>query len=158
MIKRPPSCGQVFRIGSSSRIDILSALDHLLARCVLRRNHLGKEASYLGQHWKHLQLVHQAARRLRLQQRANAVRNVVERIGFKRQFHAPLAAELVHQNPRAGMAFNVLEQQRGTARLHCSKAHLRGAIGDLRHLQNWVYLHADALQLSGSFELLDPVA
>ena len=74
-------------------------------------NRLRKELSHLGQHGQHLHFVEEALRRFHVHEAANALGDFVERIHFERQPHAARGAELVDQQLRAGIAFDVFEQQ-----------------------------------------------
>src|SRR6185437_11409512 len=93
-----------------------------------------------------------------MQQFAYAASDVIERVGFERKLHPAFAAELVHQYPRARIAFDVLKQQRRSSGLRRASSQLGSSIRNLSHLQNWIDLGSDALQLASLFELLNPVA
>ena len=54
---------------------------------------------------------------------------------FEGEIHAALAAELVHQDSGAGVAFDVLEEEGGAAGLDAVAAELGGAVGDLGHFE-----------------------
>ncbi len=114
----------------------------------------GKEGADLRQHGQQLQLVQQAGGHLRLQQNVDARGDGVERLRLQRHAHAAIAAELVHQDAGAGIAFHVLEQQRRAAGVRGSLPHLGAAVGDLCHLQNGIDLDLDALQFPCLVELL----
>ena len=93
-----------------------------------------------------------------LEQGADAVGDVVEGVGFESEVHAALAAELVHQDARAGVAFDVFEEEGGATGFGCAAAELGGAVGDLGHLEDGVYFGGDAFEFAGFLECLDPVA
>ena len=124
-----------FEDGEVEEIDVFAAVDDLLAGGVFGGDDFGEEAADLGERGQELQLVHEAGWGLGLEQGADAVGDGVERVGFERELHAALAAELVHQDLRAGVAFDVFEEQGGTSGFECASAELGGAVGDLGHLE-----------------------
>ncbi len=77
----------------------------------------GKELAHLGEHGQHLDFVEEALRRLHVHELADAVGDFVECVDFESEIHAAGGAELVDQNLRAGMALDVLEEQRRAAGL-----------------------------------------
>ena len=94
-----------------------------------------------------------------LEQGADAVGDGVERVGFEGEVHAAFAAELVHQDSGAGMAFYVFEEECGAAGFGCASAELGGAVGDLGHLEVWGTTSAVMRLSSPAFSsVLDPVA
>ncbi|MNQ76040.1 hypothetical protein D3C85_908580 [compost metagenome] len=113
----------------------------------------------LGRHVEHLledrQLLHQlleAAGRLRLLQVGEPGPHLAQGadVGLAHAHGDPIrGAEQVGQH-RHGVAFGILEQQGRAART-------QGAVADLGHLQIGVYLAADALELSGLFQLRDEI-
>ena len=111
-MKRPASLGQHCRTGKSQQREIV-ALDDFLAGA--GGDSLGKELAHLRQHGEHLYFVEKALRRLYVHEGADAVGDFVEGINLQRQIHAAGGAELVDQDLRAGMAFDVLEQEGGAA-------------------------------------------
>ena len=71
--------------------------------------------------------------------------------------HAALGAELVDQQLRAGIAFDVFEQQRRAARtVLAARSPLGDAVGDLGDLQDRIGFRLDALQFSRLVERGDP--
>ena len=70
---------------------------------------LGKELPHFRQHGEHFYFVEKTLRRLHIHESADAVGDLVEGIDLKRQIHAAGGAELVDQDLRSGMAFDVLE-------------------------------------------------
>ena len=139
-MKRPPSCGPGLQDGKVEQVDVLEAMDDLLAGCVFGGDDFGEEAADFGQLRQHLELVHEAGRHLRLQEQSDAVGDGVERVGFEGELHAAFAAELVHQDACAGMAFYVLKEEGGATGFGGASAELGGAVGDLGHLQDRVDL------------------
>ena len=110
---------------------------------------LGEEIADFGEHWEQLHLVHEAGGHLGLDEGADTVGYVVEGVGFECQLHAAQAAELVHQDGRAGVAFDVFEEE-GRASCFCGAAvEFGGAVGDLGHLEVRVNFDGDALELAG---------
>ena len=80
------------------------------------------------------------------------VRHGIEAIDIERQFHAPLAAELVHQHPAARVSFSVFKQQCraawGTFRsgtYAAWPAPLRYPVGNFGDLQKRVHGLVDVL-------------
>ncbi len=146
-----------FQNRQAEQVDITPTLNHFLAGRGAAIDHLWKVRSNFRQHGQHLQLVQQPGGHLRLQQRLDPAGDVVQRIRFQRHAHTAFAAKLVHQHACPWVAFHLLKQQRRPASLRRSAAHLRGAVGNLRHLQHWVHLDRDALQFTTFVELLDPV-
>ena len=102
--------GPGFEDGELEEVDVCAAMDDLLAGGVFGGDDFGKEAAYFGKCWEKLELVHEAGWRFGLQEGADAIGYVVERVGFEGQLHAPEAAELVHQDFCAGVAFYVFEE------------------------------------------------
>ena len=129
--------------------------DDFLARA--RRNFLGKELAHLGQHGQHLDFVEQALRRLHVHEHLDAIGNFVQRIDIERHAHAVLGAELVDEQLRAGIALDVLEEQRRAARaVNAARSPLGDAVGDLGDLQDGIGFRLDAHQFSGLVERGDP--
>ena len=93
-----------------------------------------------------------------MQQLSDSAGDAVERVGFERELHAAFAAELVHEDARSGIAFDVLEEQRRTSGFCGASAELGGAVGDFCHLKDGIDFGGDALQFSSFVELLNPVA
>ena len=94
-------------------------------------------------------------------------RVLVEGINIESEIHAPGRAELVDQKLGTGVAFDVLEQERGAAGLlRISGTHgrdarayiLADAVGDFGDLEDGIYFDADRFQLAGSFQSCDPGA
>jgi len=133
-------------------------MDDLLAGCFFGGDDLGEEAAYLGERWQELQLVHEAGRRFWFEERSDAVCYVVEGVGFEGQLHAAEAAELVHEDLCAGVAFYVFEQESRTSCFWSAFAEFGGSVGDLGHFKIRGDFDSDALELAGFFEGLDPVA
>ena len=65
--------------------------------------------------WAASSTFQKALRRLHLHEGADAAGNFIQRIDLKGKLHAPLAAELVHQDAATGIAFDILEEQRRAA-------------------------------------------
>ena len=113
----------------------------------------------LGRHVEHLledgQLLHQlleAAGRLWLLQVGEPDPDLAQGtdIGLAHAHGDPIrGAKQVGQH-RHGVAFGILEQQGRAART-------QGAVADFGHFQIGVYLAADALELSGLFQLRDEI-
>ena len=76
---------------------------------------LGKELAHLGQHGKHFYFVEEALRGLDVHESADAVGDFIEGVDLERQIHAAGRTELIDQDLRAGMAFDVLEEEGGAA-------------------------------------------
>ncbi len=68
-------------------------------------------------------------------QRANALRDLVQRLHVKRQLHAALGAELVHQHTCAGMPVTFSNRRAGPPAPCRGVFKLRRAIRDLCHLE-----------------------
>ena len=133
----------------------VALLDDFLARA--GGDFLGKELAHLGQHGQHLDLVEQTLRRLHIHEHLDAIGDLVERIDFKRQTHAPLGAELVDEDFRSGMSLDVFKQQRRAARaVLAARPPLGDAVGDLGDLQDRIDFRLDPLQLSRFIERGDP--
>ena len=113
VIKRPPSPGQHCSTGKSSTLKFsrrtTSLHGHLARRLSSERTCPPRRA------WQHLQLLQHAFGRLDFHELPDAPRNLVQRIDIQRQLHPPFAAELVHQHFGAGIAFDLLKQQRRPA-------------------------------------------
>ena len=88
----------------------------------------------------------------------DAIGNFVERIHAKSEAHAALRAELIDQELRVGMAFDVLKEQRGASRTVLAGARFAHAVGNLGDLENRVGFRADFAELAGALEGGDPVA
>ena len=98
---------------------------------------LGKELPHLGQHGQHFDLVQKALRRLHVHEVLDALGDFIQRIHLERQPHAALGTELVNQQLGAGIAFDVLEEQRWTAgTVFAARPPLGDAVGDLGDLQH----------------------
>ena len=86
-------------------------------------------------------------RRFHVHELADAVGNFVELFHFERKIHAAGRAELIDEDLGAGMAFDVLEEQRGAAgrgRLaSIVLGHLADAVGDFGDLQDGVDFGTD---------------
>ena len=79
---------------------------------------------------------------------ADAVGDFVEFFYFEREIHAAGGAELIDEDLGAGMAFDVLEQQSGTAGRGrpasiISAWHLADAVGDFGDFQDGVDFGSD---------------
>ena len=79
-----------------------------------------------------------------------AVGDLVERIHFEGKIHASRRTELVDQYLRAGMTFNVLEEERRTASF-------ADAIGDLCDLQNGIHWGVNCFQFARTLQCCHPV-
>ena len=108
-MKRPPSFGQHCRMGKSSS-EKLSRLMTSLQGPVGDR--LREELSHLGQHGQHLYFVEKSLRRFHVHEAADAFGDFVERVDFKGQPHAARGTELVDEKFLAGIALEILEEQR----------------------------------------------
>jgi len=109
-----------------------------------------KELPHLRQHWEHLYFVKEALRGFYVDELADAVGDFVEFVDLEREIHAACRTELVDEDLCAGMAFDVLEKQRGAAGRGCrasiiSSRHLADAVGDLGDLENGVDFGANFL-------------
>ena len=109
VMNRPASFGQHCRIGKSSNEKVV-ALDDFFARP--SRHRAREKLSRLRQQRQHLQLVEKSLRRFHIHKHADAARDLVEGIDAERQLHAGVGAELIDQNLRSGVAFQILKQQR----------------------------------------------
>jgi hypothetical protein len=89
---------------------------------------------------------------------SDAVGDGVERVGVERQVHAAERAVLVHEDPSAGIAGDVLEEEGRAAGFVSSLPKLGGAVGDLSHLEVRADRFADAAEFAGFVELPDPFA
>src|SRR5204862_996336 len=69
-----------------------------------------KELAEVGQHRKHSDFVEQPLGRFHVHELLDTLRNPVERIHPKSQLHAALRAELVDEQLRSRMSFEVLEE------------------------------------------------
>ncbi len=92
---------------------------------------------------------------------ADAVGDFVERIDLEREVHAALGAELVDQDLRAGMAFDVLKEQRGTAGrgrpASITRLTFADAVGDFGDFEYRVDFGANFFEFAGAVERGDPV-
>ena len=141
-------------MGKSSEREVV-ALDHFFAGAGGDR--LGKELAHLGEHGQHFDFVEKALRRLHVHEGADAVGDFVERVDVERQIHAARGAELVDEELRAGVAFDVLKQQRRPASSVPGGLDLADAVGDLGDFEDGVGFGAD-FQFAGAVERRDPVA
>ncbi len=99
---------------------------------------LGKEFAHLGEHGQHFYFVEEALRGFDVHEGADAVGDFVELVDFEREVHAAGGAELVDEHLRAGMAFEVLEEQSGAAGF-------ADAVGDFGDFEDGIYFGADLL-------------
>ena len=141
--------------GQLEKVDLVAGVDDLLAGGIAGGDDPGEEAADLRQHRQHLQLVHHAGGGLGVEQGADAVGDTVERIDVEGELHAGLGAELIHEDTGAGMTFDVLEEQGGSAGPGRAAAELGGAVGDLGHLEDRVDRLRDALEFPCLVELAD---
>jgi len=114
VMNRPPSYGQHFRIGNWLRSKPSLRMTSLHGAS-FRAHRLGKGAGQRSQLRQHLELVKQALGGLHVHQALDAVGDFIETIDAEGKGHATLAAELVDEDAVAGMAFDVFEEQSGTA-------------------------------------------
>ena len=147
VMKRPPSCGQHFRIGKFVQRKIVAA-DHFLARPV--GHDLRKERAHLGQLRQHLQFADEPFGHAHFQKLGDARGDFIDRGHFERDLHPPHAGERVDQH-RNARALGLFEQQRGAAVLHA-------AVGELGDLELGIDFERDALQLVVLFERAHEVA
>ncbi len=84
--------------------------------------------------------------------------DVVEGVDFKGETHAALAAELVHQDLRAGIAGDVFEEESGASGAVGSLSEFGGAIGNLCHLEDGRDFGGDAFEFSSFSKSRQPVA
>ena len=120
------------------------ALDHFLTRA--GGNLLGEKLAHFGQHGQHLDFVEDALRRLDVHEVLDPVGDLVKRVHIKRHPHATLGAELVDQDLRARMAFDVFEKQRRAAwPVRAARSPLGDAVGDFGDLQDGIGFGLDAL-------------
>ena len=89
------------------------ALDHFLARS--GGHSLRKKFPHFCKHGEHFYFVEKSLRGFHVHERADAVGYLIEGVDFKRQVHAAGGTELVDQDLRSGMAFDVGEEQCGAA-------------------------------------------
>ena len=82
---------------------------------------LGKKPPTSASFREELELVEHAGGGDGVEERVDALGDVVEGVDFEGETHAAFAAELVHQDVGAGIAGDVFEEEGGTA----------GAIGSL---------------------------
>jgi hypothetical protein len=150
--------GPGFEDREIEEVDVFAAMDDLFAGGVFCRDDFGKEAAYLGEHGEHLYFVHEAGGCLGFEEGADAVGDGVEGVGLEGETHAAFAAELVHQDACAGVAFDVFEEEGGASGIGCASSEFGGAVGDLGHLEDGVYFGGDALEFAGFLKLFDPVA
>jgi len=73
-MKGPPSCGHVFKIGSSRRLTSSPRWMTCLQGGIFGGDDFRKEVAYLGQHWQQFELVHKVGRHLRLDEGADGGR------------------------------------------------------------------------------------
>ena len=95
-------------------------------------------------------LVHQPGRRLHLENAADALAELVERLDAEREAHPALRAELVDEQ-RMLRALRILEEERRAAGLH-------DAVDDLGDLEVGIDLGGDADELALALEERDPFA
>ena len=69
---------------------------------------------------------------------ADAVGDFVECVDFEGEIHAAGGAELIDQDLRAGMAFDVLEEQRGPPGVDAGSIIFADAIGDFGDFENGI--------------------
>ena len=122
-----------------------------------RRNRPGEELAGLSEQRQHLQLIEEALRRLYIHEHANAGADLVVGVDADCQLHSRFRSELVDQELRAGMTFEILEKQCRTAGNALRVAAFRNAVGDLGDFKNGVGLGLNAFELAGAIERGDPL-
>ena len=80
----------------------------------------------------------------------------IERIDFERQIHAARGAELVDQNLRSGMSFDVFEEQRGAAGPDLELLLTRSAISVISRMGSTSVLNC--FQFAGALQRRDPLS
>jgi hypothetical protein len=93
------------------------SLDHFFAGT--GSDGLGKKLPGFGKQRKHFEFVKEALRRFEIHKDAYAVGEFVEGVHAKSELHPGFGAELVDEELRAGVAFDVLEKEGGATRLLC---------------------------------------
>ncbi len=96
--------------------------------------------------------------RLYIHKHADAGGHVVEGIDAEREFHPGVGAELVDEELRTGMSFDVLKKKGGSSSIAFGIATLRDAVGDFSDLKDGVGFGLNALQLASAVERGDPLA
>src|SRR6266478_2759807 len=91
--------------------------------------------------------------------------NFIERLHAKSQLHSLGRAKLVDQDLGPWLTFDGFKEQRRSAwfgiTLKCRlilATRLRDSVGNLGDLEDGVYFHLDAAQLSGAFERGNPLS
>jgi hypothetical protein len=117
---------------------------------------LGEKLSGFGEKGKHFEFVEEALRRFEVHEDADAVGEFVEGVDAERELHSGIGAELVDENLRAGMVFNVLEEKGGATEFSSSR--LAYAVGYFRDFQNGIDFGLDAFELAGAVKSGNPLA
>src|SRR5579883_2087111 len=155
VMKRPASFGQHCRMGETGQGEVVPRDDFLASTGFDRP---GEELAHLGEHGEHFDFVKEALRGFDVYEPANAVGDLVERVDVEGQTHTALGAELIDEKLRAGVAFDVLEQERGAAKTVFRAARFADAISDLGDFENGVGFSLDFAQFAGAVERGDPFA
>ena len=132
------------------------ALNDFLAGA--RRHRAREKLSCLGQQREHFQLVEESLGRLHIHEHADAGRDLIVGFHAHRHFHACIRAELVDEQLRAGVSFDILEQKSRPAGVAFGVAAFRDAVGNFRDLQDGIGFGLDALQFAGAVQRRDPLA
>ena len=122
--------------GEVEEVDVFAAMDDLFARGVFGGDDLGEEVADFGELGRSFILSMKLVGDFGFEEGADAVGDVVEGVGLEGELHAAFAAELVHQDACAGMAFYVFEEEGGAAGFCGAAAEFGGAVGDLGHLED----------------------
>src|SRR5438477_5289603 len=113
-------------------------------------NGFGEELAHFRQHGKHLHFVEEPLWGFQIHEMAYAVGDFVERVHPEGKIHAPRRTELVDQYLRAGMTFNILEQE-------CWTASFADAISDFCDLEDRTHRRANCFQFARTLERCHPV-
>jgi hypothetical protein len=93
---------------------VIALNDFLAGAC---RHRAREKLSCLGQQREHFQLVEEPLGRFHIHEHADAGRDFIVGGHADRHLHARVGAELVDQQLRAGVSFDILEQQGGATGL-----------------------------------------
>ncbi len=96
-----------------------------------RRHRAREKLSCLGQQREHFQLVEESLGRFHIHEHADAGRDFIVGGHADRHLHACVRAELVDEQLRTGMCFDILEQQRRATRIPFGVTAFRDAVGNL---------------------------
>ena len=153
--KPPGIFGPALQDGKIEQRELV-ALDDFFAGS--GRHRAREKLSGFRQQRKHLELVEKTLGRFHIHEHADAAGDFVEGIDAERELHAGVGTELIDEELRTGMAFEVLEEQCGAAASTFGIATLGDAVSDFSNLKDRVGFGLNALELTGAVERCDPLA